>query len=136
MLIGLLILLWIIYGICKAFSDARRDGETIFKDWLARKGQRWIDWYNGKRGLLTQKVNQGYPWSTDCWHTFDTWRNIFAIVAMIISPFALREYSLWIIILFAWFCYWIPSFALIYHVVLMRDQTFKAWIMKTILFWK
>ena len=37
MLIGLLILLWIIYGICKAFSDARRDGETVFKDWLAKK---------------------------------------------------------------------------------------------------
>ena len=131
----ILTLLWILYGTCKAITDGRLFGEKVIRPFLSKYDQRWPDWYDGKRGLLTMKVNQGYPWSCDYWHFFDTMRNLTAISAMIIAPIVLVEYSWWAIILFAWFCYWLPSFQFVYKVILMKEWTFKQYLSNILIFW-
>jgi hypothetical protein len=134
-----LIILWILYGVFKGFQDAIRDGETVFRYWLATKSERWMRWYNGGEngcGLFTKKISQGYHWSADAWHEFDLWRNTVAAASMAYAPFALQGWLWWHVLLLTWFCYWIPSFTLVYHVVLMRDWTLKKWLINNLQIWK
>jgi hypothetical protein len=126
----ILILLWFFYGVFKGVCDAR-----LFGGVCPFTTQRWIDWYNGKRGLLTTKVNQGYPWSADYWHFFDTMRCLVALASMAYAPFALQGWLWWQVLLLAWLCYWIPSFQLTYKVILMKEWTLKKYLINTIQIW-
>ena len=121
-----LIILWTLYGVFKGLCDAR-----LFGYQEGRGG-----WYNGKRGLLTKTVNQGYPWSADYWHFFDHMRCLVALASMAYAPFALQGWLWWHILLLTWLCYWIPSFTLTYHVVLLKDWTLKRWFINNLQIWR
>jgi hypothetical protein len=129
MTILIIILLWVIYESCKALCDSRRDGEKVVRPWLEKHyGAKGTDWYDGqKRGLLTTTYNPGYFWSSDYWHCFDNIRGM-CVAALMFSALALVSWSWWAIILFVWFCWWMPVFQLLYHVYLMRDWTWKRFL--------
>lgn len=136
MWIALLIFMWIYYQVCKGLTDGFLFGDKTIRLILEKHGLRWIDWYDGKRGLLTEKVNQGYPWSADYWHHFDGMRNLVAVLAMPVSIIALSGWLWWEILLFSWFCFWIPIFTLVFHVILLKDWTLKKWIINNFQIWK
>lgn len=127
-------ILWTLFGVFKAITDSRLWGEAVIRPWLEKKGQRWVDWYDGKRGLFTVTVNQGYPWSADYWHFFDTMRALTAITAMGLA-FGV-SLLWWQIILFCWLCFWVPSFTLVYKVLLMKEWTFSKWLINNFEIWK
>jgi len=148
-LMFVLVSLWAQYGIFKAITDAKWFGEKVVRKWLEKFGQRWLDFYDGKRGLLTVAIKQGYIWSTDYWHTFDTLRSLVATLAMpiafvlgfILALFYGRELAtswlFWIgAALFTLFCWWIPTFTLFYKVILMREWTLKQWVVNHLQVWK
>jgi hypothetical protein len=132
----ILVVLWTLIYVCKAITDAHKDGEKVIRTYLEKFGQILVDWYDEKRGLFTEKVNQGYPWSAGYWHFFDTIRNLLAVIAMMIAPFILQGWEWWRVILLGWLCFWIPSFTLVYHVLLMKNWTFKKWCINLCQIWR
>ena len=130
------IILWTTIWLAKAFEDGWRDGEKVVRPWLAKYGQRWVDWYDGRRGFLTTYIGQGWFWSSDYWHFWDNVRSGATFLSVLFSPWLFVGYSWWSIALIMSFCYWLPMFQLVFHVYLLRDWTFQRWFNNTILFWK
>jgi hypothetical protein len=125
-------LLFFLNQLCKALTDGFLWSKQVvdpIKIYINKGNNVWlIEWFYGIRGLLTKKVNQGYPWSCDYWHFWDTTRNITAILMFCFMPLVLMGVKLLDLALFGWFCYWFPTFTFFYKYIQMKEWTFSFWL--------
>jgi hypothetical protein len=70
------------------------------------------------------------------WHFFDSVRNLAAILVMPLALYVFSSWNIWEIALFCVLCFWLPVFTLVYKVWLLKEWTFKQWIVNAIQIWK
>ncbi len=105
--------LQIIYQTCKALTDG----------WLWYR-HSWIEQFCIKHGWQNfYNGVEGQYWNY--WHTFDTIRNFTEVASFVLALLFATSLAWWGILIFGWFCYWIPVFALIYHCGIGKDKTIK-----------
>jgi hypothetical protein len=125
-----IILCWIIYHFFDGVNDAQwYKPDNPMRAILIRFNKG--NWYDG-----TGTYNNGWFWKADFWHFCKHMKILAAIISFVLTYFFRADLTWYNVPLLAWLCYWMPVFQLVCHVWLMKNWTWKTYILDVVVFWK